>query len=73
MFSCFRYIHLGSLFVQIQHTAPAPDSIPTAIFHWEHDCSPLADWRRLYQRGGKDLLTAPLIGGKSGDEQCEAV
>lgn len=63
----FLYIHPDSLFMQAQRSAPAPDSIPTAIFHWEHDCYPLADWRRLCPRGGTDLRTAPrrLLGGEN--------
>lgn len=58
------YIHPASPFVRVQRPAPAPDSIPTsAIFHWEHDCEPLADWRRRCHRGPTSLRTAaPLTG-----------
>lgn len=58
------YIHPGSPFVRVQRPAPAPDSIPTtAIFHWEHDCEPLADWRRRRRRRPTSLRTAaPLTG-----------
>lgn len=66
------HIRPGSLFVQIQRSAAAPDSIPTAIFHWEHDCYPLAGWGRLCQRGGTDLRTAQLIGEEPVDEEREA-
>lgn len=70
----FLYIHPDSLSMQAQRSAPAPDSIPTAIFHWEHDCYPLADWRRPCPRGGTDLRTAPLTGGrKPVAEKCDAV
>lgn len=58
------YIHPASPFVRVQRPAPAPDSIPTtAIFHWEHDCEPRADWRRRCHRGRTSLRTAaPLTG-----------
>lgn len=56
-------IHPGSLLVQIQHSAPAPDSIPTAIFHWEHDCYPLADWRGCAKEGERIYAPRRRIGG----------
>lgn len=55
-------IHPGSLLVQIQHSAPAPDSIPTAIFHWEHDCYPLADWRGCAKEGERIYAPRRRIG-----------
>ncbi|TNN78371.1 hypothetical protein EYF80_011355 [Liparis tanakae] len=50
-------------------SAAAPDSIPTAIFHWEHDCYPLAGWGRLCQKRGNGFThRAAYRGGTSGRE-----
>lgn len=65
------YIHPGSLFVQKQRCAAAADSIPTAIFHWERDCSPLADWTGGAKEEA-DLRTARLVGEEPVGEKREA-
>ena len=61
----FLYIHPGFLLERIELSAPVPDSIPTAIFHWEHDCSPLANWGGSAEEGASLYAPRRLTGGET--------
>ena len=54
-----RFLCKSSTLLQPQTASPPPSSTgSTTAILWQ------ADWRRLCQTGGKDLRTAPLIGGE---------